>query len=224
MHRRALTVSGLVLLAGCNKVGFDAVTVYPTHGWVDGCTDIKIGGTGFGDDVAATVGGKPLENTSIPAKDDTNNYGYQLFGRTPQADAKGFATVEVTNGGEKVTLKDAFYYVECFGSPYPEAALPSDGITTGSTVTIYGCNLDASAYHVEVRDPSGVATSQTATLTSDCRTGIVSFTAPSMPAGDHQLYFVDSNGAQIWPPVCTDTDTSDTADPCIDPITLNFAG
>lgn len=238
----ALCVAAPLGLLSCNEPSFRAVSIRPIYGWVDGCTPVSIGGSGFGDDVSVTIGGKALVNPELPpapdddddndylADDDPSNdaddeevlsrdYGYQVTGLTPPGDAAGYATVTVSTGGQSADIFEPFYYEACPLAAYPESISPDTGLASGTTVALSGCNL-SSDYQVQVGTANPVA------ITSTCSTASVTFTAPDLPAGDYYVAIVDSAGNLVFPDAASGCDTtgavgasvtgSDTAavDPC----------
>ena len=52
----------LLSLIGCNDPGFDGISIRPTYGWTDGCTDVKVSGHGFDDGVTATLARSGCQN------------------------------------------------------------------------------------------------------------------------------------------------------------------
>src|SRR5687767_3612894 len=95
----------LWLLAGlaCEEnLGFDAVSLYPTHGYVDGCTNVRMGGHGFTSDFSATIGGNPVTDITDPV-DFPLDDGFEKYGVTP-AGEQGFADYKATDSGESVTV------------------------------------------------------------------------------------------------------------------------
>lgn len=207
MHR----LSRLVLPAFCvaaplaflscqGRVGFDAVSVRPIYGWADGCTPVSIGGHGFGSDVAVTIGGKALEGATLPATDSLD-YGYQVTGTTPPAEQAGYAEVVVTTGGESAAVFGDFYYEACPLAAYPESISPSDGVTSGATIQLDGCSLQAD-YQVKV------GTANPVPLTSLCSTASVSFSAPALADGTYYVAIVDSAGAAVFPDAASGCDTT----------------
>lgn len=233
MLKHTLPLAALAL-ASCGMQGMDAVSIRPIYGWVDGCTDVKIGGHGFGDDVSVTIGGNPLQNLTLPdPAEDPLDVGFVIYGTTPPStDGKGAHDVVVTSGGETDTITDGFYYVECPAVGYVEAASPTEGVSPGDTITMMGCGMDASAYTVRVGDAKSDVP-----LTSVCSSATVTFTAPA-PSSDGTWYvgFFDSNGTQVSPdPACditqpagsiTNPDTGDTGwvDPCAGALAITYGG
>ncbi len=210
VSRLVLPVLGVAAplgLISCeSRVGFDAVSIRPIYGWVDGCTDVSIGGHGFGDDVAVTIGGTPLVDAVVPAKendDGTTNldYGYQVTGKTPAGAQPGYAEVKVTTGGQEATVFGDFYYEACPLSAYPESVSPDTGLAVGTTVTVGGCNLMGD-YQIKVgpAEPVGV--------TSVCSTATISFLAPDLQAGDYYVAILDSSGNQLLPDPASGCDTT----------------
>jgi len=190
---------GVPLLAlvhvSCSDLPFDAVSISPIYGWVDGCIDVKVSGHSFGDDVSGSVGGHELEGIVLPDPETEElAVGFLFYARVPAiADGEvGFADVEVTSGGETDTIKDGFYFVACPATAYEEF-LSTDTAAAGDAVTIYGCTIDASAHKARV------GTSADLDLTSVCGTSQASFTAPKLPEGSWYVGIFDLTGAQVYP-------------------------
>ncbi len=202
----AFCVASPLGLLSCNKVGFDAISIRPIYGWVDGCTAVSIGGSGFGDDVQVTIGGTALVGQTIPAatnEDGTTNldYGYQVTGTTPPGAQPGYAEVKVTTGGQEATVFGDFYYEACPLSAYPESVSPDTGLASGTSVTMDGCNLMGD-YQVKV------GTAQPVSVSSLCSTASVSFSAPDLPAGEYYVAILDGSGNQLLPDPASGCDTT----------------
>lgn len=199
---------GALFLVGCNKVGYDAVTIRPTYGWEDGCTTVKISGHGFGNEVSATINGN--EVASITRPEDEADHEWYFFGDTPAwtgTEEEGrFGTVTVTSDGEESTIEDAFYYVACPGPGYIESVSPDAGITAGDTISLGGCGL-AAGYQAQLYDtnsgtPQKVGTA--AALTSTCGTAFADFVAPDLTtprlaANTYWLAIEDADGNIVNP-------------------------
>lgn len=209
----ALCVAAPAGLQSCNVPDFRVVSIRPIYGWVDGCTPVSIGGSGFGSDVSVTVGGKALENLTYPdAETAPLDVGYEVYGTTPAADAAGYADVILTSGGQtgEVNASDtvgAFYYAACPLTAYPESADPSTGVAAGSTVTLSGCNLSAD-YQVRVGPSAAVP------VTTVCKTATVSFSAPEIQSNGldyssgYIIAILDASGNQIFPDPASGCDTT----------------
>lgn len=205
----ALCVAAPLGLASCNKVGFDAVSIRPIYGWVDGCTAVSIGGHGFGDDVKVTIGGSDLVDAALPEKESLD-YGYQVTGLTPPGAQPGYATVTVSTGGQSADVFGDFYYEACPLAAYPESVSPDSGLATGTTVTIAGCNLMGD-YQVKVGPADPVSVS------SACSTAYVTFSAPQLTdnsdtnyPGGYYVAILDGSGTQIFPDPASGCDTTAT--------------
>lgn len=196
----ALCVAAPLGFASCNEVGFDAVSIRPIYGWVDGCTAVSIGGHGFGDDVKVTIGGSDLVNAALPEKDSLD-YGYQVTGLTPPGTQPGYATVTVSTGGQSADVFGDFYYEACPLAAYPESASPDSGLAAGTTVTLGGCNLMGD-YQVKV------GTANPVSVTTACSTAYVTFSAPDLPAGDYYVAILDGSGNQLMPDPASGCDTT----------------
>ncbi len=204
----------LWLLAGLaceDRLGFDAVSLYPTHGWVDGCTNVRMGGHGFTDDFTATLDGNPIAiDSSLPDPAETPlDVGFEKYGTTPPGE-QGFADYEAKDGSDTVKIANSFFYETCPGAPFVETVEVIDG-----DVTISGCGFDAGATRAYLvakgGDPKGTDDFK---LTSVCGTATVSFGTGGAP-GTYELYLSLDGGTTFIPdPYCVDKDTADTAVVC----------
>lgn len=209
-----------MLLASCNKPGFQAISIRPIDGWVDGCNAILISGSGFGDDVTAMIGDQAVTSITLPAKDSVD-YGYQMFGVAPPSTiGKGYQDVTVTSGGktDTITGSGAYYYKDCPGPGYIEGISQTEGLSSGTAVTITGCGLDSESLKVRVVDSGNVAVGADLSLTKTCGTAVVNFSAPSVPTdGTYYLELVDPDGNVLVGTPCPPPDTADTAGgSCVD--------
>lgn len=220
--RRIMLASAALGVTSCSNLPLDAVSIRPIYGWVDGCTDVKVSGHGFDDDISVKLGGQALEGLTLPDPEaNPLDVGYVVYGVTPPASEAGYADLEVTSGGETDTVKDAFYYVACPADPYVEAA-STDTAAAGDTIVLSGCNLDASAYQVQVGG-------ETVALSSECGTATVSFTAPDLDDGCYYVHMVDASGNVLdgcGADTCGGYDTGDTgaAMACDGLPTLTYGG
>lgn len=210
-----LAIGGLVLLASCNKPGFNAVSIRPIDGWIDGCNAIVIGGSGFGTDVKATIGGADILSPSLPDADSTD-YGYMLMGIAPPSATglKGYQDVVVTSGekSDTITGSGAYYYKDCPQVGYIETVTPAEGLAAGTSVTLSGCGLDATALKAILVDSTGTQVGSEIALTASCGKGVVTFAAPTVPAdGVYNLELVDGSGAVVAGTPCPPPDTADTS-------------
>lgn len=221
----ALSAMALPALMSCNKVGFGAVSIRPIYGWQDGCTAVSIGGHGFGSDVTVTIGGKPLENVTLPTEADAPlDVGYEVYGTTPPGDASGYAEVVVSTGGNTESVFGDFYYEACPLPAYPESLSQTDGVTAGTAIQIDGCNLVAGA---QVK----VGTADPVALSSVCHTASASFSAPALADGTYLIAILDADGNELYPANGCDTtgltpdDTADTGpDACADVWSITYGG
>lgn len=224
--------------ASCNfPIPMAVVSIRPMYGWVDGCTAVKVGGHGFGDDAQVLLGGTALTDLTFPDPEaESLDVGYVLYGVTPpKSDGQpGWVDLTVETGGTSSTVAGIYYYQACPGAPWPEALSVTEGVTAGTAISVTGCSLDAAAYTVKVGDSDPVP------LSSVCGTAQVTFAAPQQDEGTWFLGFFDSAGIQVYPdPACditvpvgdyvppVDADTSDTAapwDPCSGAVTLTYGG
>ncbi len=227
---------GALLLAGCNKVPFDAVTIRPTYGWQDGCTSVKISGASLGDSISATIGGTAV--TDIERPEDEEDRTFFFFAVTPPNAEVGVQDVTVTSDGktDTITGTGGFYYVACPAAPEIEAFAPTEGLTAGATISMSGCNIDTAALSVRVIDATGAEVA-TADLTSDCGTAYASFAAPDLADGTYMVLIVDGDGTVVHPAtgdpiVCAasgdDPDSGDSAAPeppvCDPAIEITYGG
>jgi hypothetical protein len=194
-------------LLACNDAGFQAVTIRPTYGFVDGCTPVTVTGRGFDDQVTAELAGKPLDAITLPDPGDESLSGYTLYGFTPAGTA-GFADLEVINGdGQTGTVEKAFSYVECPGTPWlTSISVPARNISAGDTVGIEGCGLAEGMQIrlVRVSDPSKVG--GTAPITLSCGSSTGSFVAPDAVKGNYMVLVTDAAGTVLFGTDPCDTD------------------
>jgi hypothetical protein len=207
----------LWLLAGLaceDRLGFDAVSLYPTYGWADGCTNVRMGGHGFTDAFSATIGGNPVTNITDPDPEvDPMDQGFEKYGVTP-AGEPGFADYKATDAGESVTVTNAFYYLACPTTNYVESVSAADG-----TVSLSGCGFDAANTTAYLVPKGGDITKDAVgpfNMSADCGTAVVSFsTGAGAPPGVYELYLSTDGGTTFIPdPTCVDKDTADTAGAC----------
>ncbi len=238
----------LLSAVGCNDPGFDGVSIRPTWGWVDGCTDVTIGGFGFDDGVSATLDGQPVTGITLPDPETQElEVGYEFYAVTAPH-AVGFTDMVVTNGdGETAdTVKNAFYYVACPGAPHIDAIAPTD-VSAGTEVTISGCGfsdgltaefmLPAAPTGTTPTSPTGTQTPPTASATGAgpeptvlasvplvpaCSTAVVSFAAPQLEPGTYLVVITDASGTILYGSnLC---DTADTGGGCESPLFLTYGG
>lgn len=219
--KRVIWVPLLAALVSCNTVGFDAVSISPIYGWVDGCNQVKVSGTAFGDDLAVSITMPDASGVDVSAElgglvhagDDPSvtderikalNVGFYVLGTMPASPvaSKGYASVVVTSGDQTATLDEAYYYVACPADGYLEYADPVSAIASGTPITLGGCSLDASRMMVQLVDTTGAPAGAPASLTSSCGTATVSFAAPSVPDGDYYITIVDTKGNLLWGEPC----------------------
>lgn len=199
-------------LSGCNDAGYAVVSIDPIYGWTDGCTALTISGHGFGDDVSATVGGKPVADVELPTK--AIDKGFTFSGTVP-AGSHGLADVVVTSGGVESKLEGTagYYYVECPGAGTVDTLGPT-AVASGTDVTIVGCGLDATALLVRLTDAVGTPAAADVGLTTVCGTAKVSFAAPELPDGTYTVSLVNSAGEVVSGGPCPPPDSADTAYSC----------
>lgn len=237
-------------LSGCNDAGYEAVSIRPTYGWIDGCTDVKISGHGFGDEISATIGGSDVLDLTRPEGEGVDGEPEELFfffARTPAGSAVGEAPVTVTSDGESSTFPDpalseeargAFYYVACPGAPLiesPAPGAPVEGVSSGDTVSLAGCGFDADTMEVRVQDPTLLLGEDPvhADLVSDCLTAYTSFAAPDLADGSYDVILVEAGSCAADDPV-TDCNvvhpatgypcTPDSATTCNPNLILTYGG
>jgi hypothetical protein len=216
---------GIIMLVGCNDAGYRAVSVRPNAGWVDGCTDVRISGHGFGDEVSATIGGSEVFNIVRPdgeIQGDPNDEFY-FFASTPAGSDQGDAPVMVTSDGEEDEIPQGFFYMACWGDPFIQSMTPDEGVANGDTVTLRGCNIDADSYSITVEDPTGtLAPVENIALTSDCLTAYASFTAPALPSGTY--YALIKSGDTVMHPATGWPCEADSATYCEPPLMITYGG
>lgn len=204
-------VSLLLLMAGCNVLPFDAVSISPIYGWVDGCNTVTISGHGFSDQATATIGGQAVTDITLPTRE--LDKGYLFTATVPAGSAAGYADVVVTDGAstDTITGSGAYYYVACPAVAYVEGIDVTTGLAAGTTVTIAGCGFDTSALRGQLLDAKGATVGKPFDLTSVCGTATVSFAAPDAADGSYYLAFVDGSGTVVAGTPCPPADTGDTA-------------
>ncbi len=197
-----------VLLLSCGDAGFDGVSIRPTYGWADGCTDVTVTGRGFDEGVGGAIDGAPLTGIAFP---DPNEFpldvGFKFTAVTPPGEV-GFSDLEVINGdGESATVKNAFYYVACPGSPNVDYA-STDAAASGDTVSLVGCGFSA-GMTVELVSPDDIATTLASVpLELACSTAIASFAAPDLPVGTYVMLVTDGAGTVLYgAELCDSADT-----------------
>lgn len=219
-------------ILGCNTVGFDAVSIFPIYGFVDGCNDITVSGHGFGEKVSATIGDNPITNITQPSEDTetpaANEKGFMFFGIVPPATdgLTGLNDVTVANESDAgvlqtdtITGSGAYYYVACPAPGLISSVVGGDGIAAGAEVTILGCNLGGT--YAEIVDSDDVPVSAPIPLTpSDCGSGRSTFAAPSVPSdGTYYLRVTDADGnvySGSSASSCENTDTAVYVPPGVD--------
>ncbi|MCB9746107.1 MAG: IPT/TIG domain-containing protein [Alphaproteobacteria bacterium] len=218
------------LLTACEDIGTDAISIRPIYGWADGCTAVKISGHGLAADATATIGGVAVTDISYPdAESAPLDVGYLFYATTPAGEPGSFQPVVVSSGGvdyqigpDGVDAADGgfgFYYETCPGIVL-EGTSMGDTVSSGESISISGCGLDASAIKASIGG-------EVVDLTSVCNSAEVSFSAPDLPDGSYELTFVDGNGDQIYPtPECGPADSGDvdTGFPCEPTLTLTYGG
>jgi hypothetical protein len=218
----------LAVLAGCNKLGFDAVSIKPIYSYAEGCAQVKVAGHGFPDEVKVAITQPDVAGVDVvveledpvlakddPAVEDPRlrelNAGFYVTGIMPAAPAgtTGYASVVVTAGDESETLEDAYYYVACPAAlGYLEGYTPSSGLKTGTPVALTGCNLDAEQVRVQIVDADGQPVGEPIALVSDCRSAEVHFETPELPTGDYYLTLVDAKGNLLAGEPCSSQDSA----------------
>jgi hypothetical protein len=213
----------LVGLACEDRLGFDAVSLYPTFGYVDGCTNVRMGGHGFTDDFSATIGGNPVTDITDPDPDvDPLDQGFEKYGVTP-AGEQGFADYKATDSGESVTVTNAFYYLACPGAPYVEHVEALDG-----TVTISGCGFDAASTSVYLVPKGGDVTKAGKgpfDVSEGCLTASITISpGAGAPPGVYDVYLSLDGGQTFIPDPACKEDTADTATTCPPPPVVTIKG
>lgn len=233
-----------VAMLGCSTGGLDAVSIRPIYGWVDGCTPVKISGNEFGAAVSAKAIAidENLQQTSASADigdivapdatDDSDrlnalNAGFLFYASMPPSPtgANTWVDIAVTSDGVTDTIPAAYYYQACPAAPYIESYGPAEGLLGGETLSISGCNLNASAYELRVIAGEPAETT-TVALSTVCGTAEVSFTAPALAAGTYEFAVYEAGApADASPvyPLCYG-DTGDTGYYCDAPLTVTYGG
>ena len=189
--------------------GYDAVSISPIYGWVEGCTTVRVSGHGFADDASVKIGDLSLD---ISARGTGLDRGYWVEGTLPPdpVTGAGYATVTVTSDGNASSIEDAFYYVACL-QPGNLESLDTETAVAGQTIGMAGCALDPATLTVELVSRSDGSIAR-APFTSTCGSATARFVAPDLPDGLYDLQLVDAARERIFPPyLCPITDTADTA-------------
>lgn len=209
------------ILASCNTPPFNVVSVKPIYGWVDGCTEVRVSGSGFADDATVAFGGVEVPVTS---RGEGIDAGYWLGAVMPPAASgtNGYVDVTVNSAGASDTVPGAFYYVACPMLGNVEVVDPAD-VSAGTSVSVWGCGLDTTQLRVKLSDPMGkLPASEPLPLSPDCSTAQAHFTAPSMPSGTYDVLLVDSSEAIVYPPDYGCVPDSATA--CYPVFTVTYGG
>jgi len=215
----------IIMLVGCNDAGYRAVSIRPGAGWIDGCTDVRISGHGFGDAVSATIGGNEVTDIFRPTGEVQGDADadFYFFAVTPAGTAPGVATVVVTSDGDEDEIESGFYYLACWGDPWIDTMTPDEGVATGDTITLRGCNIDAGTYTVTILDPTGTQEPvENIALTADCLTAYASFTAPNLPDGSY--YVLIKSGDAVLHPSTGWPCEADSATYCEPPLVMTYGG
>jgi hypothetical protein len=211
-------------------------TITPEFGYVDGCTDVILGGAYIGTDATVTIGGEALLAIE-PAAYDTafpeyaQDVGFEYAGRTPPSPGRepGWADVVMTippekEGGKEFVrrLPDGFYYMACPGSVHVDTlGLPTadetgdtagpvaQPVPAGETVPLIGCGLDATKVEVALRNGDG-SIAFTLPLVQDCSTAIAHIDIPDVANGAYYLTIEHEDGTTLGYDCSDDTD-ADTA-------------
>jgi hypothetical protein len=214
----------LLILAfiGCG-LQFDAVSISPIYGWVDGCNTVTIAGHGFGDDVTATIGANAVTDIVLPTNE--LDRGFRFDAVVPTGAAPGLYDVTVTTGGVSsvITGSGGYTYVACPARGTIDAVGASSA-GAGASVEMTGCSLDV-GLKMQFIGADGVAVGDPAPLTSACGTARTTFTVPAVPDGAYYVTLVDEAGTTVSGGICPPPDTADTAAPvCVDhPFTVGAA-
>lgn len=209
---------------GCNTVGFDAVSINPIYGFVDGCNDITVSGHGFGEKVGASIGDNPITNVEQPSEDTetpaATEKGFMFSGWVPPATdgATGLHDVTVVNESEDGTVQTdtitgsgGYYYVACPAPGLISSVGPGTGVSVGAEITVIGCNLGG--LYAEVIDLEDVPVAAPIPLTaSECGSGRSTFSAPSVPADTtYYVRVTDADGNVYSGATATSCENVDTA-------------
>lgn len=210
------------ILASCNTPPFNVVSVKPIYGWVDGCNEVKVSGSGFAGDATVAFGGVEVP---VGTRGEGMDEGYWLTAVMPAAStgASGYVDVTVNSGGASDTVPGAYYYVACPVLGNIEVVDPAEGLSAGTNVSVWGCGLDATQLRVKLVDPTGATpASEPVALTADCSTAQTHFAAPTMPAGTYDVLLVDSTETTVYPPDYGCVPDSATA--CYPVFTVTYGG
>ena len=197
------------LLAACGET-FNAVSIQPIYGWVDGCTTVTIQGNGFGPDVNADIGGARVEDVLATA--NPVDVGYAFTATVPAAAAPGYADVTVFSNGAQdvITGSGAYYYVACPAAAHVDTLSIESGLYT-QAVSIRGCNLDANLQRVRLVSADRTVVSDDLVPTAVCGTAEMSFAVPVVPAGTYAVQVVDLAGTVLGGELCDPADTASAA-------------
>lgn len=214
----------LLLFLACGSP-LNAVSVRPISGWVDGCSTVTISGSGFGNDVVASIGGARVDDV-LPST-DAADVGYEFTARVPAASQPGYADVTVSSGGaeDTITGSGAYYYVACPSTGHVDG-IGATSAVAGDVVTVSGCSLDAASMLVRLRSADGATLSPRVTPDTVCGTASFRFSVPSVPPGVYGVLLYDLSGNILAGDECEETDSGDTgsSSACLEfPLTVESA-
>lgn len=224
------------------------VSITPDYGYYDsdGCYEVVLQGNNLGTKASATIGGAEIVNLAAAENDpalpeQAQDVGFRYSGFAP-AGEPGWSEVTLTVDGEKLTLKDGWYYRTCPASVWVDTITLPGGTASSTTATpapaavgdpisFEGCGLDDDVT-IEILDPTGVVGALTATapptatntlcdagtvaatipLTVDCPAAQAHVDIPELPAGSYTVRLVHSDGTVDVGPC--GTDSGDTGISC----------
>lgn len=206
------------------------VSITPDNGYYDsdGCYEVVLQGHHLGTAASATIGGAEItslaaaeNNPDIPEQSQDVGFLYTGFAPASATGEPGWADVTLTVDGEKLTIKDGWYYKSCPTSFQLDTVTLPGGTTTptaapaaiGDTIAFEGCGLTEDVT-VEILDPTGVVAARTPPttppltnalcdagtvaasipLTVDCGGAQAHIEIPELPAGSYTVRVVHSDG------------------------------
>lgn len=212
--KKMLLLPAVAALMSCNTPSFRVVTVKPIYGWTDGCTEVRVSGSGFDEASTLSVGGTSVD---VIARGEGADAGYWVNAYTPPSStgASGDVDVTLTSAGESGTITGGFHYVQCpeggtvdnvyasatIPEPYDPwtPAAPSSSVTSGTDVTITGCGIDFTSLKVKLVSEADGTEANLITPTQTCGTGVGHFTVPTLTDGAWDVLLVDANDTIFYP-------------------------
>jgi len=231
MQRFLLLGASAALSACLNQPTLVSIT--PTHGYYDsdGCYEVELQGHQLGTSASATIGGAEIINFAAAEKNPDSpewaqDIGFSYSGFVPASATgePGWADVTMTVDGEKLTLKDGWYYRSCPNDFTIDLISGADILPTvveaavGDAITVEGCGIDDSLKILLVdptgEPPAGRGTPGTPptepnpgclgavvaelTVENDCGGGIAHVNIPELPPAEYYVHIVHpSAGADV---------------------------